>query len=591
MRVGRRGFLRVLALGALAAPAAARAAVGRGPELLGLRVRSARPFAGDRRLFATLSPRRGGARVSFRLTRPARVRMEAVRTDTIRAGRPAGEAVWRTERLLHAGSHELVWRPGTSVPPRTYVLQLTAADAAGRRRRYGAFAPGRAPDGPVVRVQGVDVATTRSSYMPGQPADLRIATDAAALRVQVFHYRESRPADADLRTNGVAVTPPVVVDWRAHADAPGHLRLLRAGDWESGLYFVRVGTDDGRAGDAPFILRPRRLGTERVAVVLSTNTWQAYNFQDADGDGWGDSWYVSDRFRAVDLARPYLDFGVPFRFKDWDLAFVAWLNRTGKRVDFLSDDDLEAAREGGSALRGAYDLVVFPGHEEYVTTRAYDVVERYRDLGGNLLFLAANNFFCPRAARRALASCASGSGASWGRDEAGLVGVLHVGSDQGAATGAVHGRRTATAPWLFEGNRLTRRRHLRPLRDRDRRPQPGEPRPGRSSSRRPRILMGPGRSAELTYYETPAGASCPRRRGDQLRGVDDRPAGGAPGRERLAAALRGLALVVAVEALAALAAELPGLRHRHEPRRARPSAARAGPATAPRTHARGRRSR
>ena len=99
MRVGRRGFLRVLALGAVAAPAAARAAVGRGPELLGLRVGSARPFAGDRRLFATLSPRRGSARVSFRLTRAARVRMEAVRTDTVRAGRrvrdlPLGESGW-----------------------------------------------------------------------------------------------------------------------------------------------------------------------------------------------------------------------------------------------------------------------------------------------------------------------------------------------------------------------------------------------------------------------------------------------------------------------------------------------------------------
>ena len=193
MRVGRRGFLRVLALGALAAPAAARAAVGRGPELLGLRVRSARPFAGDRRLFATLSPRRGAARVSFRLARPARVRMEAVRTDTIRAGRPTGETVWRTERSFRPGSHELVWKPAASVPPRTYVLRLTATDAAGRRRTYGAHAPGRAPDGPVVRVQGVDVATTRSSYVPGEPADLRIATDAAALRVQVFHYGAARP--------------------------------------------------------------------------------------------------------------------------------------------------------------------------------------------------------------------------------------------------------------------------------------------------------------------------------------------------------------------------------------------------------------
>ena len=36
---------------------------------------------------------------------------------------------------------------------------------------------------------------------------------------------------------------------------------------------------------------------------------------------------------------------------------------------------------------------MFPGHHEYVTTREYDVIERYRDLGGNLMFLSANNFF------------------------------------------------------------------------------------------------------------------------------------------------------------------------------------------------------
>ena len=111
-----------------------------------------------------------GAR-PFRLTRPARVRMEAVRTDTVRAGRPSGETVWRTERSFRPGSHELVWKPAASMPPRTYVLRLTRPSGRATRT-YGAHAPGRAPDGPVVRVQGVDVATTRSSYVPGEPADL-----------------------------------------------------------------------------------------------------------------------------------------------------------------------------------------------------------------------------------------------------------------------------------------------------------------------------------------------------------------------------------------------------------------------------------
>jgi hypothetical protein len=502
MRVGRRGFLRVLALAALAGPAAARAARV-APELLDLRVRSPRPFAGDRRLLATVSPRRREARVSFRLPRPATVRMEAVRTDTIRAGRPAGEAVWSVERRLAAGRHELAWRPSRDVPPRTYLLRLTATDASGRRRSYGAARPGRGPSAPVVRVQGVEVATTRPSYAPGEPADLLIATDARSLRIRVFHYGESRPADADLRTNAVPVTPPVTVDWRAHADAPGRLRLLRAGAWESGLYFVGVETGDGRSGYAPFILRPRRLGTSRVAVVLSTNTWQAYNFQDANGDGWGDSWYVSDSFRTVDTSRPYLDFGVPFRFKDWDLAFISWLNRTGKRVDFLGDEDLEAARSG-DALRSAYDLVVFPGHAEYVTTRAYDVVGRYRDLGGNLLFLAANNFFW-RVRRDGRRLVRERQWRDLGRDEAGLVGVRYVGSDQGQRQAPYTVVGAAAAPWLFDGTGL---------RDGDTFGRYGIEIDARSRATpaetqvlaEARDLMGAGRSAELAYYETAAGA-------------------------------------------------------------------------------------
>ena len=134
--------------------------------------------------------------------------------------------------------------------------------------------------------------------------------------------------------------------------------------------------------------------------MLSTNTWQAYNFHDADGDGWGDSWYVSGASRSVDLARPFLDFGVPFRFGDWDLD----LHR-------LAEPDGQAGRlplrrrprgvPQRRRLAAAYDLVVFPGHAEYVTEHAYDVVQRFRDLGGNLMFLAANNFFWKVRRRRA----------------------------------------------------------------------------------------------------------------------------------------------------------------------------------------------
>ena len=50
---------------------------------------------------------------------------------------------------------------------------------------------------------------------------------------------------------------PIHVDWRGHRDGPGMLRFIRAGNWPSGLYFVRLTAGDGRVGYAPFVVRRR----------------------------------------------------------------------------------------------------------------------------------------------------------------------------------------------------------------------------------------------------------------------------------------------------------------------------------------------
>ena len=498
-------LLTPLALGATRADSVAA------PQLLDLRVSNgSKPFAGDRRLLTTVSPNGDGFRdralVSFRLDRAARVRMDAVRTDTIRENRAPSAVVWSHTWSLAVGPHALAWRPVRSTAPRTYIIRLTVGDAAGHSRVYGNYRPwrGQPVDAPVVRVQGIELGFLRRSYAPGEFASLAIATDAKTFRLQVFAFGSSVDvSNVDVKTNGGAVTPALDVSWARYRGARTRLRLVRAGEWPSGLYFLRARAADGRTGYAPMILRPRVLGTNRVAVVLATNTWQAYNFDDRNGDGWGDSWYVSGAQRSVGLQRPFLDFGVPFRFHDWDLEFISWLNRTGKHVDYLSDDDL-AGVGSGDALARAYDLVVFPGHEEYVTRHAYDVVRRYRDLGGNLAFFAANNFFreVTRSGERIV------RGKLWrdqGRPEAGLVGVQYSGSNHGERQAPFVVTGAATAPWAFGGTGLAdgssfgrygieidARTAATPV--------------GAVLLARIPDALGPGRTAEMTYYENPAGA-------------------------------------------------------------------------------------
>ena len=269
---------------------------------------------------------------------PRHVRLDVLRTDTLHPGR-ATKTIWSATRHFRAGRRQIVWHPARGTEPRTYVLRLRVG------RRVYMNLPGKRRRAPVVRVQGIEAGFPKRSYAPGEEADLRISSDTASLRLQIFYYSSQvAPRGRDFRTAGTPMTNPVRIDWRGHRNGPGTLQFVRAGDWPCGLYFVRLTAADGRVGYTPFVVR-RRVPQSRVAVVLSTNTWQAYNFWDGNGDGWGDSWYVSPATRSVDLGRPFLDFGVPYRFRDWDLDFIAWLNRTGKQVDFLSDDDLDGVRE------------------------------------------------------------------------------------------------------------------------------------------------------------------------------------------------------------------------------------------------------
>ncbi|MGN6263304.1 MAG: N,N-dimethylformamidase beta subunit family domain-containing protein, partial [Ralstonia sp.] len=83
---------------------------------------------------------------------------------------------------------------------------------------------------------------------------------------------------------------------------------------------------------------------------------------------------------------------MPPRFYRYDLPFLHWLYWSGKSAEFISDSDFDLI-PNGDELAQDYDLIVFEGHEEYVTAHEYDDIERFRNLGGNLMFLSANNFF------------------------------------------------------------------------------------------------------------------------------------------------------------------------------------------------------
>ena len=388
--------------------------------------------------------------------------------------------------------------------PRTKViagalLGVLAASLGGSARTPTDIAlEGRDPEPAGLSVPSIEAAFELEGYRPGEHARLAIENATRSLTVQILRSGPERTATlTDIEMNGVPVTQRRQIGGRQGRRTVD----VRVGRWPSGLYFARLEASDGRLGFAPFVVAPRRIGERRVAVVLPTLTWQAYNFRDDDGDGLADSWYAGRHANSVRLGRPHLDRGVPYGFR-YHLGLLNWLHWTGRSVDYLSQRDLEAVADGRTLAR-AYELIVFAGHHEYVTSHEYDLVRDYRDSGGNLMFLSANNFFW-RVERVGEVIVRASRWRDLGRPEAALVGVQYR-TYQRTPRRAWIVRRSRARRWLFAGTGL----HVGSPFSRG-----GVEIDQLTSASPPGVqlvaeiprLFGPGLSAQMSYYETDAGA-------------------------------------------------------------------------------------
>jgi hypothetical protein len=467
----RTTTLAIASVGLLCVPAAA---AQERPRATGL----VRAGACGQRMLATAStvaitPNGDGvadcAAVRVRLERPARLEL------VVSQRKPQPGAVHVQRIAATRGVTTLVWTPGPTTAARTYVTRVGVIRAGTRVTIAG----------PVIRVRGIHARFARESYAPGDVATLRIDSPARSLTLRVVDVVADRPVSPSRRVELHGATTVGI----------------RIGTWRPGVYAAEL-ERDGVASRAPLVVRAPRTARPRVGVVLPTTTWEAYNLTDGDGDGTGDSWYATRRRESARLGRPFLGDGMPPRFRRDDLPFLRWLRSSERRADFLTDADLEQV-PSAEALARRYDLLVFPGHHEYVTWHEFDLIRGYRDLGGNLVFLAADNLHW-RVVRVGSMLRRKEQWRSIGRPEAAVTGVQYRANDHGTR-GAYVVRDTRCAPWLFRATRL---------RVGSRFGWSGVEIDATTGDSPPRTcvvaeiphLLGRARTAQMTYYETSGGA-------------------------------------------------------------------------------------
>ncbi|MEW2380861.1 N,N-dimethylformamidase beta subunit family domain-containing protein [Micromonospora sp. NPDC047707] len=243
-----------------------------------------------------------------------------------------------------------------------------------------------------------------TSVAPGEELVLRVSVaPAQRYRATVFRIGHYGGAGARMVVQGpwldgtTQPAPAVSPETGAVSCAWSPRWRLRIGaDWTSGLYLALLSTADGHHHWVPFVVRdPSR--TAAGLVVIPTSTYQAYNQWPMDGRTGASLYYgfddagkraVAGRSRAVSHDRPYAGSGLPNLVAD-DIGFVQWAEAQGLDLAYATSEDLHTGR----IEPGRHRAVIFPGHDEYWSTRMRSAVVTARNGGTSLVFLGANNCY------------------------------------------------------------------------------------------------------------------------------------------------------------------------------------------------------
>lgn len=191
-------------------------------------------------------------------------------------------------------------------------------------------------------------------------------------------------------------------------------------DLRSGVYAVRLNTDDDEWYVTFFVRPPRGTTTSKLAFLASTATYMAYsNYQWHLHERFGEvseaSWTTLDKrdvflqehnevglstydthsdgsgVRYASRLRPVLNMApkTPLWSFNADTHIMGWLENQGIEYDVITDEDLH---EEGVALLDQYQAVLTGAHPEYYTTPMWDGMRAYLAREGRLIYLGGNGF-------------------------------------------------------------------------------------------------------------------------------------------------------------------------------------------------------
>ncbi|MDP4085181.1 MAG: cell wall-binding repeat-containing protein [Bacillota bacterium] len=230
--------------------------------------------------------------------------------------------------------------------------------------------------------------TDKTSYLPGDHLHLFI-NSANNYTVEVYRMGYYNGDGAELKgTYGEypafqQTAFPDQETMAANWSETGDLSI--PSNWESGMYLIKLIDSDLKESYIPFVVKSPNPRPNGIGVVISVNTYQAYN-------NWGGKslygYNSSDSIASykVSFNRPYIEQNGAGEFFSYEYNMIRWLEKEGYNLSYYTDQDIDQGDIWNSQLK----LLLFPGHDEYWTMKSRNEIETLSQTNLNLGIFNAN---------------------------------------------------------------------------------------------------------------------------------------------------------------------------------------------------------
>jgi len=247
-------------------------------------------------------------------------------------------------------------------------------------------------DLPSANTHSIEGYSEKISFFPGETIDLRVHAPEGKFSVDFIRFGEEQKL-----LHQVQNIPGKSQHYFSDAYKEGvkwtsSYQYVIPKDWETGMYAARL-YDQSKEFYVTFILKDKNPSEKDIAVLASTNTWQAYN-------NWaGKSLYSKVNINGTNQYLTYVSFNRPNpgatpignegHLANGEKHILSWLEQNNHKYDMLTDYDLH---ENPDVL-SSYKTLIISTHSEYWSTPMYNGLKKFLNQGGNLLYLSGNGVY------------------------------------------------------------------------------------------------------------------------------------------------------------------------------------------------------